>query len=54
MYKNHEAPEFQVIKQNEANAKFFVASETFNGTPDPSSPLQSTMSYTKQSGNSWF
>jgi len=26
MIKNHETPEFQVIKQSEANAKFFVAS----------------------------
>lgn len=26
MKKNHEMPEFQVIMQSEANAKFFVAS----------------------------
>ena len=26
--KEHENPEFQVIRQSEANAKFFVASST--------------------------
>ena len=26
MNKQHQSPEFQVIRQNEANAKFFVAS----------------------------
>ncbi len=31
MQKKHVSPEFTVIKQNEANAKFFVASFMGNG-----------------------
>lgn len=34
MEKKHELPEFQVILQNQANAKFFVAS---GGVPFPTS-----------------
>lgn len=37
MQKRHESPEFTVIKQNEANAKFFVAS----GNSDPSFKMSS-------------
>lgn len=34
MHKKHVKPEFQVICQNEANAKFFVASGDPVGTTD--------------------
>ena len=56
MYKNHEAPEFQVIKQNEANAKFFVAStDSFAATQDPTSTsLTTTLGYTLSNSNGWF
>lgn len=55
MKKNHETPEFRVIRQNEANAKFFVASvgEGFSGQASTSSPL-SSMSYGINDANGLF
>lgn len=56
MKKNHEAPEFQVIRQNEANAKFFVAS--FDGDPVQgtvgSTPGSVANAYSKANANGWF
>lgn len=59
MKKQHEAPEFQVIRQNEANAKFFVAS--YDGTTgvvgDPASQQGSSNyvnTYFKSDANGWF
>lgn len=54
MRKNHEAPEFQVIKQNEANAKFFVASESFYGSEVLGLTPSSTTNYVKNNSNGWF
>ena len=55
--KQHEAPEFQVIRQNEANAKFFVAS--FDGTGGGNGVPETEGSnyvntYFKSDANSWF
>jgi len=41
MNKKHSTPEFTVIKQSQANAKFFVASGGFDGNP-PSTSAPST------------
>ena len=48
MIKNHEIPEFQVIMQSEANAKFFVAS--FDGEPTDDARLV-TNTYQKNDWN---
>ena len=56
MKKQHQVPEFQVIRQNEANAKFFVAS--YDGVPgDVKSPITSvsaTNTLSKSNANGWF
>lgn len=48
MKKNHEMPEFQVIMQSEANAKFFVAS--LDGAPKDDAGLV-TNTYQKNDWN---
>jgi len=55
--KRHTAPEFRVIRQNEANAKFFVASEFTNapvssGTPSTSAAASLTVNTSAQT--TWF
>lgn len=57
--KIHENPEFQVIRQNEANAKFFVASPIPDGgvSSQPNDGISgnpSTVSLGKTSANGWF
>ena len=56
MRKNHEAPEFQVIKQNEANAKFFVASTGYIGeqTQSGTGTTESANAISLTSINGWF
>lgn len=48
--KQHETPEFQVIRQNEANAKFFVASFSGEENPVDSTPAH-VNSYTILNSN---
>jgi len=50
MEKKHELPEFQVILQNQANAKFFVAS-SFDSVPTPTSNTRSDARYNYTSGD---
>jgi len=38
MKKVHQKPEFQIIVQNQANAKFFVASNSFGPKPGQVAP----------------
>lgn len=55
MTKQHSKPEFTVIRQNEANAKFFVASGSVDFVNDYSQtqdPSQVAASYDTGSGNS--
>jgi len=49
--KQLQTPEFQVIRQDEANAKFFVAS--FDAPAGGATPLSVTQ-YTTGSTNGWF
>ena len=44
MNKQHLKPEFTVIRQNEANAKFFVASGDFTSVANPSTSGQDAVS----------
>lgn len=55
--KIHEAPEFQVIKMDEANAKFYAASfeVTVGGSSNGSvGGTPATMSYSKNTTTGWF
>ena len=56
--KIHEAPEFQVIKMDEANAKFFVASYDgttgSNGVPGETGGSKYVNTYFKSDANGWF
>ncbi len=57
--KQHEAPEFQVIKMNEANAKFYAASPvpdlTVGGSSNGSvGGTQATMTYSQNTTTGWF
>lgn len=55
--KKHEAPEFQVIKMNEANAKFYAASfgATLGGSSNGSvDATPATMSYIQNTTTGWF
>lgn len=56
MKKNHETPEFRVIRQNEANAKFFAASggEDQFFSNGGTSPVVSMMSYGQSDANGLF
>lgn len=61
MKKKHENPEFQVIKMDLANAKFYAASvldDTYSGgqgttTPTPTS-TPATNGYGLSNSNGWF
>jgi len=50
--KQLQTPEFQVIRQDEANAKFFVASFDAPGSTGATSPA--VTQYTTGSTNGWF
>ena len=50
MNKVHQSPEFQLILQNQANAKFFVASFVNNGSTDVNPPVPS-LGANEQYGN---
>lgn len=55
--KIHEAPEFQVIKMDEANAKFYAASIDLTVGGSSNGSVQSTpatMSYSQNTTNGWF
>lgn len=56
--KIHENPEFQVIKMDEANAKFYAASggDAFSGEKgaQTSASAPVTNGYSLTSGNGWF
>lgn len=49
MNKQHSTPEFELIMQDRANAKFFVASGDF--TQDPSSSTEPVTSYVHEEGD---
>lgn len=54
--KIHEAPEFQVIKMNEANAKFYAASYqvgNYDVYGSPETTANNTMSYSRSNAQ-WF
>ena len=56
MKKQHQVPEFQVIRQNEANAKFFVASyDGVQGTGEsPITKVSATNTLSISNANVWF
>jgi len=45
--KKHQQPDFQIIRQVESNAKFFVASGGFGGGQPSGGPAHSAAQYTE-------